>query len=196
MKFIKNIAKMVIPGYALADILVKNDSIVNSIFPIANIISSPHEIIKGTLLKSFFEKKVEPEVGSIVLCKIAANFAEHSGIYIGDGKFVELAGSGKIRKVKKNKFLSGGMTRTGFEIYVACDSNDNCISSNKVAKRAKKKLGESRDYNFIIDNCHQFTAGCITGHFEKPVNFFWWLSDIIKIKLNNGECIRWNVCDI
>ena len=38
-------------------------------------------------------------------------------------------------------------------------------------------VGKSRDYNFIMDNCHQFTSGCLTGDFENADNFLWMLKD-------------------
>jgi len=139
-------------------------------------------------------KVVEPEEGSILMCKIAGSLFEHTGVYIGDGKIVELAGSGRVRAVSFNKFLRDGLTRTGNRIYIACDEDNDPLWSYTVADIAKEMIGKRRDYNVIMDNCHQFTAGCITGDFENPVNFFWMLHNLIREELNYGEKIRWNIC--
>jgi len=148
------------------------------------------------LLNYLFEKEVEPEEGSILVCKIMGDAFEHSGVYIGDGKIVELAGSGEIRAVSFNQFLSDGPTRTGNKIYIACDRDDEPLWCYTAEDNAKEMIGKRRDYNMVTDNCHQFTAGCITGDFENSVNFFWMLQDLIKKELNGGEEIKWNVCKI
>ena len=153
----------------------------------------PLPYAKG-LLKSIFETKVDPVKGSILMCKIAGGVFEHSGIYVGNGKVVELSGSGFVRQVSMSEFLNNGITRTGSGIYVACDPSDDPLHSYIIAKRAKKMLGTYRDYNFATDNCHQFTAGCITGDFDNPVNFFWMLNDLIAEELNYGESVKWHLC--
>lgn len=34
-----------------------------------------------------------------------------------------------------------------------------------------------------MDNCHQFSSGCITGNTENSDNFFWMLEDTLKRKV-------------
>ncbi len=75
---------------------------------------------ESEIVGSFFKKKIAPEPGCIVICKIAGGLAEHSGVYVGDGEVVELKGNGRIQKVSFREFLHDGLTRTGALIYVAC----------------------------------------------------------------------------
>ena len=150
---------------------------------------------ESEIVGSFFKKKVAPEPGCIVICKIAGGLAEHSGVYVGDGEVVELKGNGRIQKVSFREFLHDGLTRTGALIYVACDSSNTVLHDTTIATRANEMVGHARDYNFIMDNCHQFTAGCITGDFENADNFFVFLAHSIKHKMNNGGMIKWLVCE-
>ena len=75
---------------------------------------------------------------------------------------------------------------------VSSDENGNVIGSEKVASRAQKMIGQERDYNFILDNCHQFTAGCISGDFENSANFFWILKEVIKKEMNDNNPVQWS----
>ncbi|MBV7317341.1 hypothetical protein [Shewanella sp. NIFS-20-20] len=45
---------------------------------------------------------------------------------------------------------------------------------------AKAAIGNKRKYNMLLDNCHQFSAGCITGNFENSNNFLWMLKDLAE----------------
>lgn len=146
---------------------------------------------QSEIVGSFFNKKVAPEPGCIVICKIAGGLAEHSGVYVGDGLVVELNGNGYIQKVSMDEFLHDGLTRTGALIYVACDSSNKVLHDSTIATRANERVGHARDYNLIMDNCHQFTAGCITGDFDNVDNFFVFLAHSIKHKMNDGKQLRW-----
>jgi len=148
------------------------------------------------VFNSIFSESVEPAEGSVLICDLGNGLAEHSGVYIGDGKIVELRGDGEIVIVDKTTFRNYGIHRTGVNIYVACDEDNIPYSGYMVADRAREMVGERRDYNVIFDNCHQFTAGCITGDFENTCNFFWMLEDEIKEHLGYGESIRWLVAKI
>ena len=165
-------------------------------FPIAG--GNFNSLLSGAqseIVGSFFKKKVAPERGCILICKIAGGLAEHSGVYVGDGEVVELKGNGQIRKVSFHEFLHDGLTRTGAHIYIACDSSNTVLHDTSIARRANDMVGHARDYNVIMDNCHQFTSGCITGDFENVDNFFLFLAQSIKKEMNHGGTIRWLICD-
>ena len=121
--------------------------------------------------------------GAVVFCDLAF-IAEHSGICIGDDEIIHLNGDGDIEKVSFYEFIArlDGLNHTLFETNLSyfVDEDDNPIASKKFIKRAKNMLGSSRDYHPLLDNCHQFTSGCITGNFENSDNFFWMLKETIK----------------
>ena len=153
--------------------------------------------IVGNVLESFvdnvFRDMVEPKIGSIVYCELALGQAEHSGVYIGDNQIVHLDGSGFIEIVSPNKFMNRlDGWNTAISIYVSC-RDSNAVGSEVIAKRAKEKVGSIRDYSLILDNCHQFTAGCITGDFENTDNFLWMLKDTVKSKMSANT---WRVWDL
>lgn len=130
-------------------------------------------------------------IGSVLFCKLGP--AEHTGVYIGDGKIVELSGNGKIQITNPAGFVAGFPYTT--KIYVACDSNVP-ISRDSIARRAKHLVGHERSYNVFFDNCHQFTAGCITGQYENNNNYFYLLESLISDSLNNGSKVKWHECII
>ena len=122
-------------------------------------------------LRSDPNLSVSPVEGSILYINLFGNYAQHSGIYIGDGQIVELSGKGHIRKVDREQFIHGC---TGGEIHVSCLHNKP-IGSSTVAERARLQLGSKRKYNVVMNNCHQFCAGCLSGDFENSDNFLWML---------------------
>lgn len=128
--------------------------------------------------------------GSVLYCKLGP--FEHSGVYIGDNQIIELSGQGRIQTTNPRGFLSGcpGTSR----IFVACDEYGPLCKQSIIA-RAKHKAGHSRSYNMVLDNCHQFTAGCITGQFENNHNFFYILESVISTHLNNNLPFQWKRCD-
>ncbi len=133
--------------------------------------------------------QVKPQVGSVVYCDLAFGFMDHSGIYIGNNRIVHLSGKGKIEVISPKKFIDGG---TACSIYVSCKETSS-VGSEKVAKRAISALGEYRDYNFILDNCHQFTAGCLNGDFDNSCNFLWMLKDESKSKIKSNSWRLWDI---
>jgi hypothetical protein len=148
----------------------------------------------GSLRKSFIDNvlkdKVEPTLGSVLHCSLFG--VEHTGIYIGNNEIVELLGNGKICCSTPNEFIDN---TNAISIYVACNENKP-LGGNKIARRAKEMIGNTRDYNLLLDNCHQFTSGCIIDNFENSNNYFLFLEDIIREYLNNGDKIEWRVWDI
>ena len=132
---------------------------------------------------------VKPKVGSVLHCRLPA-VAEHTGIYVGNGKVIELNGKGNIVKIPLSKFTGDFTPRIGILIYVACDENEKVLYSNTISDRAFKKVGSKRDYNLLLDNCHQFTCGAITGEFENKNNYFWMVERCIK-KHYSVKKVKW-----
>ena len=130
--------------------------------------------LTGHIVDNYFRENVRPVKGCIVYCDLGL-VAEHSGVYVGDGNIVHLDGSGNIEIVTREKFIDrlGGIN-PAMSIYVSC-SDCNAVGDTDTAERAIAMAGNNRNYNVIIDNCHQFTSGCITGNFENSDNFWWML---------------------
>lgn len=128
--------------------------------------------VATSLIDNFLLDKVEPKPGCVVYCDLALGYAEHSGIYVGDGEIVHLSGDGEIEQVGAREFLA---RLDGFNpaisIYVSCDENAFPQGGRRIAQRALAQVGRWRDYNVIMDNCHQFSSGCVTGDFENSDNF-------------------------
>jgi len=140
----------------------------------AGVIKNPVSNLAESFVDNVFRDQVSDlRVGAVVYCDLHAG--EHSGIYIGDEEIVHLNGEGDIEIVSPSEFIQrlGGFN-TAMSIYVSCDGTD-VVGSSTVADRARESVGGYRDYNFILDNCHQFTAGCLTGNFENSSNFLWML---------------------
>ena len=146
------------------------------------------------LIDKHLRDKVKPRVGSVVYCDLAV-FAEHSGIYVGKGRIAHLDGSGRIEIVTARQFLKrlGGLNPAD-SIYVSCD-DEGAIKASKVAKRAREMEGGERPYNVILDNCHQFTSGCLTGDFENADNFLWMLKHTAEQKLGATTWRLWDLTD-
>lgn len=146
----------------------------------------------SSLVDNCVRDKTRPVMGSIVFCDLAV-VAEHSGIYVGKGKIAHLDGSGNIEIVTARQFMKrlGGLN-PALSIYVSCD-DDGAVGSRSVAKRAKAMLGGERAYNLILDNCHQFTSGCITGDYGNSDNFLWMLKHTAEQEMG-ATC--WRVWDI
>jgi uncharacterized protein YycO len=133
--------------------------------------------------------QVQPAVGSVLYCDLAFGYMDHSGIYIGNGQIVHLAGNGNIEVVTPKQFISGG---TACSIYVSC-SGTSAVGSKIVGQRAREMVGQARSYNFIMDNCHQFAAGCLTGDFDNSSNFLWMLKDQSKRTLGSDTWRYWDI---
>lgn len=139
------------------------------------------------------DKVSSPIRGSVVYCDLGAGLAEHSGIYIGKNRIVHLNGGGLIECVSPKEFMDRlGGWNTAISIYVSC-TDGSPVGSKKVSKRAKSMVGVRRDYDLTLDNCHQFTTGCLTGDFENSYNFFTFLKDKVREELGGTE---WRVWDL
>lgn len=130
--------------------------------------------ITNHVVDNYIRENVHPVKGCIVYCDLGL-IAEHSGVYVGDDKIVHLDGAGNIEIVTREKFLDRlGGVNAAMSIYVSC-SDSNAIGDTDTAERAIGMVGICRNYNVVLDNCHQFTSGCITGNFENSDNFWWML---------------------
>ena len=140
---------------------------------------------------------VTPIRGSVLYTDLLFGYMEHSGIYVGDNEIVELNSNGEIAIVSPSEFISGG---TGVHIYVSCCKDiinplDDPVpvGGEQIAQRALDMVGEMRNYNILFDNCHQFTAGCLTGNFENSNIALWMLKNECR-KIINTNCWRfWDV---
>ena len=125
----------------------------------------PNRLPRGSIAR------VVPTTGSILYTDLLERYVQHSGVYVGDNRIVELNRHGDIRIVSPREFISAG---TGRDIYVSCRRRI-AVGSTRVAGRALEWAGKRRSYHFLLDNCHQFSSGCLTGDFENSDNFLWML---------------------
>lgn len=139
-----------------------------------------------------FGRRVRPRAGSVVSCGLSG-VLDHSGVFVGGYSIVELEGEGDIRRIDADTFVTSSAIRHS-TIYIACDEKTAVpLGARRVAQRAINNAGGKRDYNLILDNCHQFSSGCLSGNFENNDNFFWMLEDTIEERLNGGNSIAWKV---
>ena len=131
------------------------------------LIDSPHRPRKEQMTGPFH---IEPGVGAVVYCQLLS--AEHSGIYLGNGRIAQLSGTGKIEEVSLACFTNN-ITTFDKDIFIPVDSFGCAISFEEAATHAKKMLDSTRSYHFLYDNCHQFSSGCLTDNFENDANFLW-----------------------
>lgn len=144
--------------------------------------------VETDYIPDWAKSAVKPVEGSILYTDLVANYAQHSGVYIGDDQIVELNREGEIRIVSPEEFIGGG---TGIEIYVSCHGNQ-AVGSSKVAKRARKRVGQRRNYNPLLDNCHQFVSACLSKSHETEDNFLWMLKSSAKKHLAADNWRIWN----
>ena len=135
----------------------------------------------------FLNTKILPQKGSIIKTDLIFGY-DHTGIYVGDNKIVELNGDqGEILCVDSN-FFAGGAYKN---IYIACDEKMNAVYNENIVYRALEMVGKHRGYQVLFNNCHQFTSGCITNEYENSDKFLWMLEMTIREKMNKGKAITW-----
>ena len=134
---------------------------------------------------------VRPVPGSVLYCDLAFSAVEHTGIYLGKNEIAHLDGSGKIEVVSPKHFL-GRLDgwNTAISIYVSCRGKTP-VGCPRVADRARAMVGKRRNYNVILDNCHQFSSGCLSGNYENPHNFFWMVKYEAKKYLHADQWRVW-----
>lgn len=183
------IGKLFGMAFGASALLTAGPAIVGVGLLAAAVVPNPVKGLADSFVDNVFRDTVLPKIGSVVYCDLA--IAEHSGIYIGDNLIVHLDGSGEIQQVSPSEFLNrlGGFNQA-MSIYVSCHDTAP-VGMESIANQAKKMIGKSRNYNLIFDNCHQFTAGCITGSFANANNFLWMLKDETANKLNADTWRVW-----
>lgn len=132
-----------------------------------------------------------PDMGSPVWCHLGGSYLNHSGIYIGCGKIVELQGNGRIAEVTLREFLSNVTTWSDEIFFAATEDGTRALGSMRVARRALDMRDQSTDYNLVLNNCHQFTSGCLSGDFRNADTAFTFLEMTTRDELNGGDQIRW-----
>ncbi|MDR5000430.1 hypothetical protein [Brevibacillus parabrevis] len=138
-------------------------------------------------------KNIAPSYGSVVFTELGFGIAEHSGIFVGQNSIIHLNGQGLVERVSLEEFTNH-ITTFNHEIYVPCYSNrDWSIGFPIAGARATDNLESIRNYNVLLDNCHQFCAGCLTGDFDNANNFLWMLKDLVRKE--HGESVTWRKWD-
>lgn len=151
------------------------------------------------LLESFVDNVFrdtvsEPAIGSVLYCDLAFGLGAHSGIYISDNTIIHLDGDGIVKPTTPDEFLDrlDGLN-TAISIYVSC-CDVTPVGSENVALRAINAIGNERSYNLLFDNCHQFTAGCLTGDFDNNAsNFLWMLKMEAEYYIDADSWRVWNM---
>ncbi|WP_411066698.1 lecithin retinol acyltransferase family protein [Vibrio alginolyticus] len=113
-----------------------------------------------SLADNLFHTTQAPVRGSIVYCDLAFGYAEHSGVYVGDGRIIHRDGKGLIEAVSIHQFLAD---TTALSIYVSCNAQGKAIGSEFTAQIAEAMLGVQTDYSLLNENCHQFCSYCLSG---------------------------------
>jgi hypothetical protein len=131
--------------------------------------------------------ELKPVPGSVVYCDLHG-VLEHSGIYVGRNAIVHLNGKGKVEKVTPEEFL--GFDELDKDIYVSARKG-KAAGCKEVAKLARSMVGTERNYNIILDNCHQFVAGCLTGEFNNANNFLILLKSLAEKELEADDWLVW-----
>ncbi|ENI4128593.1 lecithin retinol acyltransferase family protein [Vibrio fluvialis] len=113
-----------------------------------------------SLADNLFHTTQTPVRGSIVYCDLAFGYAEHSGVYVGNGRIIHRNGKGLIEAVSIHQFLAD---TTALSIYVSCNAHGHSIGSEFTAQIAEAMLGVQTDYSLLNENCHQFCSYCLSG---------------------------------
>lgn len=131
--------------------------------------------------------KFSPVPGSVVYTELIPNYMQHSGIYVGENRIVELNSEGNICLVTPDQFISGGL---GLRIRVS-SSNGKAVGSSSVAERALAQVGKREEYHLLLNNCHKFTSGCLTGIFTNQNSLLRMLKLSAKIYLGATDWEVW-----
>ena len=134
------------------------------------------------------DRKVTPQVGSIVCCGIGG-VLEHTGIWIEDNMIAELDGEGLVKPISAKRFTE---ERSGKNIYIACDSNAQPLHCNIAATRAVEQLFTLQKYHIIDNNCHQFIWQCFQPN-ARSLSTFKTLN--LRLAQYFDRKIYWDLCD-
>ena len=111
-----------------------------------------------SLIQNLFWKTNHPVRGSIVYCDLAFGYAEHSGVYVGNGRIIHRNGKGLIEAVSIHQFLAD---TTAISIYISCNTQGSAVGSESCAQIAEGMLGVQTDYSLLNENCHKFCSYCL-----------------------------------
>ncbi|MGO2089984.1 MAG: lecithin retinol acyltransferase family protein [Oceanisphaera sp.] len=117
--------------------------------------------LSQSLIHNLFWKTDGPVRGSIVYCDLAFGAAEHSGVYVGNGRIIHRNGKGLIEAASIHQFLAD---TTALSIYVSCNEQGKAIGCEFTAKAAEAMLGVQTNYSLLNENCHQFCSYCLSGN--------------------------------
>ncbi|MDN3695793.1 hypothetical protein FCV43_12225 [Vibrio genomosp. F6] len=148
-----------------------------------------NSIVTHFVDKEFKQTVDEPKIGSILYTGLLGDAMEHSGIYIGNGRIVELNSQGCIAEVSPEEFTNGG---TGINIYVS-SQGIHPVGSTLISDRAiqyKNDVGQ-KDYNLLFDNCHMFTAACMTSELDNAYSFLWMIKNLAGQSLGANNWLVW-----
>lgn len=151
----------------------------------------PREWLEKTVDAFLIHSQV-PAVGSVLYCNLCL-IAEHTGIYVGDGKVVHLNGNGQIEAVDFRSFMERleGRNPT-ISIFCPTDSHGRTIGNKEAAQRALSMVGSRRHYDLLLDNCHCFTYYCLTGK-RLDIGSFTVLEELLRKKY---DFLRWRAINI
>lgn len=131
------------------------------------------------------------QVGYVVYCDLKMGL-EHTGLYLGNDMIAELNGEGDFALVTTHTFLNYSEQRIGEIIYIPYSPYEESIITNPMAAiNALCRINEKTEYNLLLNNCHQFVAGALTGDFENGNNTFWSLTYMIEKQFHNGRKLYW-----
>lgn len=153
-------------------------------------------VVSAELARHVLEKaamnlrgRVLPVRGTVFYCEMAGGAADHSGVYVGGGHIVELKGTGDIQKVELEEF----MDVPGFPVNVYMPCRDGkCVGLEDAAGRAENRVGRHIDYNLVLNNCHKFTCGCVTGDFNNSNTLLRLMRPAVESALGANE---WRALD-
>ncbi|CAK3148710.1 hypothetical protein EDB51_11077 [Vibrio crassostreae] len=116
--------------------------------------------LSKSLIQNLFWKTDGPVRGSIVYCDLAFGYAEHSGVYMGNGRIIHRNSKGLIEAASIRQFLAD---TTALSIYVSCNTQGRAVGNESTAQIAGAMLGVQTDYSLLNENCHQFCSHCLSG---------------------------------
>lgn len=148
-----------------------------------------------------YRPRFYPKVGSVVRTELVKGI-DHSGVYIGEDKIIEIIEEKKRGNVKVQSvydFVHATSLRTGVSVYIAVNKlSKEVLYDEKIADNAKKYIGKDNEYELFNNNCHSFVHKCITNQPFEKITKVWTFKDLTKTvqnHLNNGDEVEWVVCD-
>ncbi|CAK1701733.1 LRAT domain-containing protein [Vibrio crassostreae] len=146
--------------------------------------------LSKSLIQNLFWKTDGPVRGSIVYCDLAFGYAEHSGVYMGNGRIIHRNGKGLIEAASIRQFLAD---TTALSIYVSCNAQGRAVGNESTVQIAGAMLDVQTDYSLLNENCHQFCSHCLSGDIFS--NTFT-LTQLKRDALLHIQASQWRVWDL